>query len=214
VEIQRDDNGSLGLSIAGGKNNPGGDGPIIVAQMTPDGPAAQSQELRIGDQILTINGDPVENLSHDDVVDLLKAAASPILLQVMQGNDIVLGTESSPSIQRNQGPNVPTPYSVPPDSSLLEWSGSTGEVVKTIRLERGSDGLGFSIVGGYGSPHGDLPIYVKTVFAKGAAAEDGRLKRGDQLIAVNGQSLEGITHEEAVNILKNARGTIDLTILT
>uniref|UniRef100_A0A3Q1FDM0 Multiple PDZ domain crumbs cell polarity complex component n=1 Tax=Acanthochromis polyacanthus TaxID=80966 RepID=A0A3Q1FDM0_9TELE len=50
----------------------------------------------------------------------------------------------------------------------------------------GPDGLGFSIVGGYGSPHGDLPIYVKT----GAAAEDGRLKRGDQIMAVNGQTLE------------------------
>lgn len=37
---------------------------------------------------------------------------------------------------------------------------------KTITLERGPDGLGFSIVGGYGSPHGDLPIYVKTVFGK------------------------------------------------
>ena len=30
-----------------------------------------------------------------------------------------------------------------------------------IILERGADGLGFSIVGGHGSPHGDLPIYVK-----------------------------------------------------
>lgn len=37
---------------------------------------------------------------------------------------------------------------------------------KLIVLEKGSDGLGFSIVGGYGSPHGDLPIYVKTIFAK------------------------------------------------
>lgn len=37
---------------------------------------------------------------------------------------------------------------------------------KIITLEKGSDGLGFSIVGGYGSPHGDLPIYVKTIFAK------------------------------------------------
>uniref|UniRef100_A0A3P9PYV7 Multiple PDZ domain protein n=1 Tax=Poecilia reticulata TaxID=8081 RepID=A0A3P9PYV7_POERE len=85
---------------------------------------------------------------------------------------------------------------------------------KTITLERGPDGLGFSIVGGHGSPHGDLPIYVKTVFGKGAAAEDGRLKRGDQIIAVNGQSLEGVTHEEAVGILKRTKGTVTLTVLS
>uniref|UniRef100_A0A3B3IGQ3 Multiple PDZ domain crumbs cell polarity complex component n=1 Tax=Oryzias latipes TaxID=8090 RepID=A0A3B3IGQ3_ORYLA len=78
---------------------------------------------------------------------------------------------------------------------------------ETITLERGPDGLGFSIVGGHGSPHGDLPIYVKT----GAAAEDGRLKRGDQIIAVNGQTLEGVTHEEAVGILKRTKGTVSHT---
>uniref|UniRef100_A0A3P9NAQ3 PDZ domain-containing protein n=1 Tax=Poecilia reticulata TaxID=8081 RepID=A0A3P9NAQ3_POERE len=55
-----------------------------------------------------------------------------------------------------------------------------------ITLEKGCEGLGFSIVGGFGSPHGDLPIYVKT----GAAAVDGRLKRGDQILAVNGESLK------------------------
>uniref|UniRef100_A0A3P9KFQ4 PDZ domain-containing protein n=1 Tax=Oryzias latipes TaxID=8090 RepID=A0A3P9KFQ4_ORYLA len=77
----------------------------------------------------------------------------------------------------------------------------------TITLERGSSGLGFSIVGGFGSPHGDLPIYVKTIFNKGAAVEDGRLKRGDQIIAVNGHCLEGVTHAEAVDILKRTKGT-------
>lgn len=85
---------------------------------------------------------------------------------------------------------------------------------KTITLERGPDGLGFSIVGGHGSPHGDLPIYVKNVFAKGAAADDGQLHRGDQILAVNGVSLDGVTHEEAVNILKNARGKVTLSVIS
>ncbi len=85
---------------------------------------------------------------------------------------------------------------------------------KEINLERGSDGLGFSIVGGYGSPHGDLPIYVKTVFDKGAAAEDGRLQRGDLIVSVNDTILEGLTHEEAVEVLKNASGTVKLVVIT
>lgn len=83
-----------------------------------------------------------------------------------------------------------------------------------ITLEKGPDGLGFSIVGGHGSPHGDLPIYVKTVFAKGAATDDNRLKRGDQILAVNGESLEGVTHEQAVDILKRQKGTVTLTVLS
>lgn len=85
---------------------------------------------------------------------------------------------------------------------------------KIIELERGPEGLGFSIVGGHGSPHGDLPIYVKTVFPTGAAARDGRLKRGDQIVAVNGQSLVGTSHEAAVSLLKKTRGKIVLAVLS
>ncbi|KAJ8247757.1 hypothetical protein GJAV_G00249950 [Gymnothorax javanicus] len=85
---------------------------------------------------------------------------------------------------------------------------------KRITLDRGSDGLGFSVVGGFGSPHGDLPIYVKTIFNKGAASQDGRLQPGDQIIAVNGVPLEGVTHNEAVEILKRTRGTVSLTVLS
>ena len=85
---------------------------------------------------------------------------------------------------------------------------------KIIELERGPEGLGFSIVGGHGSPHGDLPIYVKTVFPTGAAARDGRLKRGDQIIAVNGESLVGVAHESAVAMLKRTKGRIILTVLS
>jgi len=89
-----------------------------------------------------------------------------------------------------------------------------GPTYTQVVLERGADGLGFSIVGGRGSPQGDLPIFVKTVFERGAASECGLLRPGDQIHAVDQVLLEGKTHQEAVALLKNAKGTVTLTIVS
>uniref|UniRef100_A0A452GQ13 Multiple PDZ domain protein n=1 Tax=Gopherus agassizii TaxID=38772 RepID=A0A452GQ13_9SAUR len=199
---------SLGVSIAGGVGSPLGDVPIFIAMMHPNGVAAQTQKLRVGDRIVNICGTSTEGMTHSQAVSLLKNASGTVELQVVAGGDV----------------SVVTGQQQDPPASSLSFAGLTSSSIfqddlgppqyKTITLDRGQDGLGFSIVGGYGSPHGDLPIYVKTVFAKGAAAEDGRLKRGDQIIAVNGQSLEGVTHEEAVALLKRTKGTVTLTVLS
>ena len=42
--------------------------------------------------------------------------------------------------------------------------------------------------------------------------EQGGLKRGDQILSVNNISLEGLTHQEAVNILRNAGDEIKLLV--
>ncbi|KAL4689523.1 hypothetical protein H8959_012314 [Pygathrix nigripes] len=208
VEIKKGPTDSLGISIAGGVGSPLGDVPIFIAMMHPTGVAAQTQKLRVGDRIVTICGTSTEGMTHTQAVNLLKNASGSIEMQVVAGGDV----------------SVVTGHQQEPASSSLSFTGLTSSSIfqddlgppqcKSITLERGPDGLGFSIVGGYGSPHGDLPIYVKTVFAKGAASEDGRLKRGDQIIAVNGQSLEGVTHEEAVAILKRTKGTVTLMVLS
>lgn len=85
--------------------------------------------------------------------------------------------------------------------------------VQVIHLHRGPSGLGFSIVGGKGSKHGDLPIYVKSVFEEGAAGQDGRLRLGDQILTVNGHSFENVTHKQAVETLKQLKGDIKLTVM-
>ncbi|XP_075787690.1 multiple PDZ domain protein isoform X3 [Pelodiscus sinensis] len=208
VEIKKGPADSLGVSIAGGVGSPLGDVPIFIAMMHPNGVAAQTQKLRVGDRIVNICGTSTEGMTHSQAVSLLKNASGTVELQVVAGGDV----------------SVVTGQQQDPPASSLSFAGLTSSSIfqddlgspqyKTITLDRGQDGLGFSIVGGYGSPHGDLPIYVKTVFAKGAAAEDGRLKRGDQIIAVNGQSLEGVTHEEAVAILKRTKGTVTLAVLS
>ncbi|XP_053780462.1 multiple PDZ domain protein isoform X2 [Desmodus rotundus] len=208
VEIKKGPSDSLGISIAGGVGSPLGDVPIFIAMMHPNGVAAQTQKLRVGDRIVTIGGTSTEGMTHTQAVNLLKSTPGSIEMQVVAGGDVSVVT----------GPQQE------PASPSLSFSGLTSSSIfqddvgppqcKSITLDRGPDGLGFSIVGGYGSPHGDLPIYVKTVFAKGAASEDGRLKRGDQIIAVNGQSLEGVTHEEAVAILKRTKGSVTLVVLS
>ncbi|XP_067839762.1 multiple PDZ domain protein isoform X3 [Heptranchias perlo] len=208
VEFTKGPIDSLGISIAGGVGSPLGDVPIFIAMMQPNGVAAQTQKLRVGDRIVSICGKPTEGLTHSQAVSILKSASGHIELQVVAGGDVGVITS-----QQKEHAGTTLSLSGLTASSILHDDLGPPQY-KTITLDRGADGLGFSIVGGYGSPHGDLPIYVKTVFAKGAAAEDGRLKRGDQIIAVNGQSLEGVTHEEAVGILKRTKGTVTLTVLS
>ncbi|XP_024143747.1 multiple PDZ domain protein isoform X4 [Oryzias melastigma] len=197
VELTKGPSDSLGISIAGGVGSPLGDIPIFIAMMNPVGLAAQTQ-LKVGDRIVSICGTSAEGMSHSQAVTLLKNTTGTIQLQVVAGGDTSVTGPSQDQL---------TP-------SCIFQDDIGPPQYKTITLERGPDGLGFSIVGGHGSPHGDLPIYVKTVFGKGAAAEDGRLKRGDQIIAVNGQTLDGVTHEEAVGILKRTKGTVTLTVLS
>ncbi|XP_069498143.1 inaD-like protein isoform X2 [Ambystoma mexicanum] len=204
VEIIRGPNDALGISIAGGKGSPLGDIPIFIAMIQASGVAARTHKLKVGDRITAINGQPLDGLSHADVVNLLKNAYGSIILQVIADTNISAIASQLENISTGMNPNMQVePHSEDPETPQP----------KIITLEKGSDGLGFSIVGGYGSPQGDLPIYVKTIFSKGAAAEDGQLKRGDQILAVNDEHLEGVTHEQAVAILKRQKGSVLLSVL-
>uniref|UniRef100_A0A8C4DIW0 Disks large homolog 2 n=1 Tax=Dicentrarchus labrax TaxID=13489 RepID=A0A8C4DIW0_DICLA len=86
------------------------------------------------------------------------------------------------------------------------------ETIIEIKLIKGPKGLGFSIAGGVGNQHipGDNSIYVTKIIDGGAAQKDCRLQVGDRLLMVNNYSLEEVSHEEAVAILKN---TLDVVYL-
>lgn len=73
----------------------------------------------------------------------------------------------------------------------------------TILLSKKRTSLGISISGGKGSKT-QPEVRVEKIFPGGAAADDGRLKSGDQILSVDGESLQDVTHAEAVDIIRKS----------
>jgi len=80
---------------------------------------------------------------------------------------------------------------------------------RVVELPKTDEGLGFNVMGGREQ---NSPIYISRIIPNGIADRHGGLKRGDQLLAVNGISVEGENHEKAVDLLKAAQGTVKLVV--
>ena len=57
-----------------------------------------------------------------------------------------------------------------------------------------------------------LGIFIKSVVVGGAASIDGRIQSGDQLLAVDGVSLVGISQGQAADIMRNTGSLVTLTL--
>lgn len=90
---------------------------------------------------------------------------------------------------------------------MLNFASAAKARSRTVTLTRPSrdEVLHFSILGGFERGFG---IFVANV-EKGSKAEEVGLKRGDQILEVNGQSFEHIGHKRALEVL---RATTHLSI--
>ena len=253
IELVKPDGGGLGLLISELKDLPG----IYVQEVVKNQVAHANGHIRVGDRILSINGQDTTNADQGSVVRLLQACKGVVSVTVQhseaagtlqQSANEKLYQESGPEESGfHNRPSYPSPsvrvpshdpppypaavvprYTTPSKAGLetrLPYNadkvsaspleqGDNGMKKRVIKLRRGPSGLGFTIIGGKGSPQGDLPIYIKRVFDEGAAARDGRVKAGNQLLAVNGVSFANVTHQYAADTLKYLQGDVELTVLS
>lgn len=80
---------------------------------------------------------------------------------------------------------------------------------RVVELPKTEEGLGFNVMGG---KEQNSPIYISRIISGGVADRNGGLRRGDQLISVNGVNVEGENHEKAVELLKAAQHQVVLIV--
>ncbi|XP_075974842.1 MAGUK family member discs large 1 isoform X4 [Anticarsia gemmatalis] len=208
VEIELVKGGAgLGFSIAGGLGNqhiPGDNG-IYVTKIMAGGAAHRDGRLRVGDKLLmvknTSNGDVnLDNVTHEDAVAALKATGERVQLVLVPGP-----RHGQPS-PRTSRANTPSSTA---NSLRREDVTDSNEEARVVELEKGTQGLGFNIVGGEDG-HG---IYVSFLLAGGPAERSGQLRRGDRLLAVNDVDITHATHEQAAKALKSTGQQVRLTVV-
>ncbi|CAH8477488.1 unnamed protein product [Schistosoma mattheei] len=228
--LHRDLNG-LGFSIAGGQGSlppPLDNEAIYVSKITEGGAAHKQGQLRIGDQIISINGVDIRNARHDEAISLLTSSNDSVDLELLRYNpDMTDNIDSLPktsangfitssilAVKRsnNQQNTTKTTDLTNTDSHISEKCDSRvylysekGIPVERITVRNDGGPLGLAICGGSDIsclPFGNKEpgIFISKISLDGAALNTG-LRIGDRVLKVNGVDLRHATHDEAVQAL-------------
>ncbi|XP_076672452.1 uncharacterized protein LOC143371323 isoform X2 [Andrena cerasifolii] len=228
VTLQKSSRG-LGLSVSGG----GTAGPVRVKRLFPQQPAALSNKLQSGDILLAANGIPLTGLTNYEALEVLRTTPSTVELVVCRlPGDTNVTPPGSPPLPpvRRESPLPPGRRESPQppargDSPLLTARREQPPLPLRIRnplpplqiepcgefdieMTKVGGSLGFTLRKADSSALGH---YVRALVRE-PALSDGRIRPGDKIVAVDGAPLSPMSHEEAVQLLRQCGPTVRLRL--
>ncbi|NXE08140.1 LNX2 protein, partial [Lophotis ruficrista] len=198
---KRDSSEQLGIKLVRRTDEPG----VFILDLLEGGLAAQDGRLCSNDRVLAINGHDLKHGTPELAAQVIQASGERVNLIIsrpLKSQTVCItrdtGTHNS---NPHQHQSQQLFHSRPNSHKDLSQCVTCQEKHITVKKEP-HESLGMTVAGGRGSKSGELPIFVTSVQPHGCLARDGRIKRGDVLLNINGIDLTNLSHSEAVAMLK------------
>ncbi|XP_017567064.1 membrane-associated guanylate kinase, WW and PDZ domain-containing protein 1b isoform X4 [Pygocentrus nattereri] len=240
VEIRRGENEGFGFVIVSSVSRPDAGTtfagntcvamPHKIGRIIEGSPADRCGKLKVGDRILAVNGCSITNKSHSDIVNLIKEAGNTVTLRIIPGDEssnasLLTNAEKIATITTTHAPQqqtAPEPRNnTKPKQESFEFKTPQGpppaaptqaqnqDELYSVDLERDSKGFGFSLRGGR---EYNMDLYVLRLAEDGAAVRSGKMRVGDEILEINGESTKGMKHARAIELIKNGGRTVHLVL--
>ncbi|XP_065406766.1 membrane-associated guanylate kinase, WW and PDZ domain-containing protein 1 isoform X35 [Chrysemys picta bellii] len=222
VEIRRGENEGFGFVIVSSVSRPeagttfAGNAcvamPHKIGRIIEGSPADRCGKLKVGDRILAVNGCSITNKSHSDIVNLIKEAGNTVTLRIIPGDEssnatLLTNAEKIATITTThtpqQIPQEPRNNTKPKQESQFDFKppqAAQDQDFYTVELERGAKGFGFSLRGGR---EYNMDLYVLRLAEDGPAERCGKMRIGDEILEINGETTKNMKHARAIELIKN-----------
>uniref|UniRef100_A0A3Q2ZWR7 Membrane-associated guanylate kinase, WW and PDZ domain-containing protein 1 n=1 Tax=Kryptolebias marmoratus TaxID=37003 RepID=A0A3Q2ZWR7_KRYMA len=204
---------------------------IVIGAIIENTPAERDGRLRPGDELISVDKNVVAGKPHKYVIDLMHAAARNGQVSLTVRRRVQMPGEPCPVNGRSPG-SVSTQHSSPRSDAApaagpaavtiaaAAASAPEGSAVQTSDVvinRKENEGFGFVIISSLNRPENatviTVPHKIGRIIEGSPADRCGKLKVGDRILAVNGQSIISMPHADIVKLIKDAGLTVTLHII-
>ncbi|KAJ3596343.1 hypothetical protein NHX12_002751, partial [Muraenolepis orangiensis] len=204
---------------------------IVIGAIIENTPAERDGRLQPGDELISVDKMVVAGKPHRYVIDLMHAAARNGQVSLTVRRRVQIPGEPCPVNGRSPG-SMSTQHSSPRSDAASGLStavaggtpsgapppeGGGLQTSDVIIHRKENEGFGFVIISSLNRPENaaiiTVPHKIGRIIEGSPADRCGRLKVGDRILAVNGQSIISMPHADIVKLIKDAGLSVTLHII-